>query len=103
MNRIDNDLLSVQEARILMENAREAQKILATFPQGKLDKIVGHMAAEVYKYARELAIMSYEETGFGKWQDKFIKNVFASDFLYKKIKDLKVVGIIGEDKENRTM
>lgn len=26
MNIIDNDLLSIQEARILAENAREAQK-----------------------------------------------------------------------------
>lgn len=103
MNRIDNDLLSVQEARILVENAREAQKILATYPQEKLDKIVGQMAKAAYKNAKELAIMSYEETGFGKWQDKFIKNIFASDFLYKKIKDMKVVGIISEDQENRTM
>lgn len=103
MNRIDNDLLSVQEARILVENAREAQKLLAAFPQEKLDKIVGHMAEAVFKYAKELAIMSQEETGFGKWQDKFVKNVFASDFLYKKIRDMKVVGIIREDKENKTM
>ncbi|MBP2643132.1 MAG: acetaldehyde dehydrogenase (acetylating) [Firmicutes bacterium] len=103
MNRIDNDLLSVQEARILVENAREAQKILATFSQEKLDTIVGHMAEEVLKYAREFAIMSYEETGFGKWQDKFVKNVFASDFLYKRIRGMRVVGIIGEDKDNKTM
>ncbi|MEG6522931.1 acetaldehyde dehydrogenase (acetylating) [Desulfotomaculum sp. 1211_IL3151] len=103
MNRIDNDLLSVQEARILVENAREAQKILATFPQEKLDKIVEQMAQEAYKHAKELAIMSQEETGFGKWQDKFIKNVFACDFIYKKIRDMKVVGIIAEDKENKTM
>ncbi|MEW6696622.1 MAG: acetaldehyde dehydrogenase (acetylating) [Bacillota bacterium] len=103
MNRIDNDLLSVQEARILIENAREAQKILATFSQEKLDKIVRHMSQEVYKQAKELAVMSHEETGFGKWQDKFIKNVFATDFLYKRIRDMKVVGIIAEDKENKTM
>ena len=43
-NIIDNDLLSVQEARILAENAREAQKRLATFSQSKLDAIVDHMA-----------------------------------------------------------
>lgn len=100
---MDNDLLSIQEARILVENAREAQKILATFPQEKLDGIVKHMASEAAKYARELAVMSYEETGFGKWQDKWVKNVFASNFLYQKIRDMKVIGIIAEDKENRTM
>lgn len=103
MNRIDNDLLSVQEARILVENAREAQKILATFSQEKLDEIVRSMAEEVYKHAKELAILSHEETGFGKWQDKFVKNVFASNFLYKKIKDMKVVGLISEDKENKVL
>ena len=103
MNRIDHDLLSVQEARILVENAREAQKLLAAFPQEKLDEIVGHMAETVYKHAKELAIMSHEETGFGKWQDKLIKNSFASDFLYKKIRDMNVVGVIREDKENKTM
>ena len=103
MHRIDNDLLSVQEARILVENAREAQKVLAAFPQEKMDIIVTNMAKAVYKCAKELAIMSHEETGFGRWQDKLIKNIFASDFLYKKIKDMNVVGIIGEDKENKTM
>ena len=33
VNIIDNDLLSIQEARILAENAFEAQQKLATFPQ----------------------------------------------------------------------
>jgi acetaldehyde dehydrogenase (acetylating) len=103
LNRVDIDLLSIQEARILVENAREAQKILATFPQEKLDKIVERMASEVAKYTKEFAVMSFEETGFGKWQDKLIKNVFVSDFLYKKIRDMKVVGIISEDKVNQTM
>lgn len=100
---MDIDLLSIQEARILIENAREAQKILAAFPQKKLDEMVESMASEAAKYARELAVMSSEETGFGKWQDKWVKNIFASDFLYQKIKDMKVVGIIAEDQENKTM
>ncbi|EHQ92067.1 acetaldehyde dehydrogenase (acetylating) [Desulfosporosinus youngiae] len=103
MNRIDNDLLSVQEARILVENAREAQKILAAFPQEKLDKIVRHMAEAACKSAKELALLSHEETGFGKWQDKLVKNIFAGDFLYKKIKNMNVVGIINDDKVNKTM
>ncbi len=53
MNIIDNDLLSMQEARILVENAREAQKKLATFPQEKLDEIVERMAEEVEKHLKE--------------------------------------------------
>ena len=55
MNIIDNDLLSMQEARILVENAREAQKKLATFPQSKLDEIVERMTEEIEKHIIELS------------------------------------------------
>ena len=40
MNIIDNDLLSIQEARILAENAAMAKKQLAQFSQEKLNTIV---------------------------------------------------------------
>lgn len=80
MNIIDNDLLSMQEARILVENAREAQK-LATFPQEKLDEIVERMAEEVEKHLKELAKISNEETEYGKWQDKYVKNHFVCEYL----------------------
>ena len=43
MNIIDNDLLSIQEARILAENAAMAKRQLAEFSQEKLDVIVEGM------------------------------------------------------------
>lgn len=76
----DKDLLSMQYARILAENAREAQKKLAGFPQEKLDQIVEHVAGEMEKHARELAVMSFEETDYGRWQDKLIKISFVRPF-----------------------
>lgn len=103
MNIIDNDLLSIQESRILAENAREAQKALATFPQEKLDEIVERMAEEIDKHASELAMMSSDETDYGKWQDKFIKNRFACEYLRNKLKSMRCVGIINEDEQNKTM
>lgn len=103
MNFIDNDLLSIQEARILAENAREAQKRLATFSQKKLDEIVERMAEEISKHARELAMMSCEETDYGKWQDKYIKNRFVCEHLTKRLRDMQCVGIINEDAQNKTM
>jgi acetaldehyde dehydrogenase (acetylating) len=39
--------------------------------------------------------MANEETGFGKWEDKVIKNQFGSRDVYNSIKDLKTVGVIG--------
>lgn len=103
MNIIDNDLLSIQEARILAENAREAQKLLATFSQEKLDEIVERMAEEIDKHACELAKMSSEETDYGKWQDKYVKNRFACEYLREKLKGMRCVGIIQEDQEKKTM
>ncbi|MBS5823088.1 MAG: aldehyde dehydrogenase family protein [Clostridium argentinense] len=102
MNIIDNDLLSMQEARILVENAREAQRKLASFPQEKLDEIVAGMIEEVEKHLKELAKISNEETEYGKWEDKYIKNQFVCKYLKDKLKGMKCVGVINEDKINRT-
>lgn len=103
MNIIDNDLLSIQEARILAENARDAQKILADFPQEKLDEIVERMAEEMDKHARELAILSSEETDYGKFEDKFIKNRFVCDYLRRELRGMRCVGIINENFDKKTM
>ncbi|EJO5347084.1 aldehyde dehydrogenase family protein [Clostridium botulinum] len=103
MNIIDNDLLSMQEARILVENAREAQKNLKSFPQEKLDEIVQRMIEEIEKHLKELAKLSAEETDYGKWEDKYIKNNFVCKYLKDRLKGMKCVGIINEDKINKTM
>ena len=91
VNIIDNDLLSIQEARILAENAYEAQQKLATFPQEKLDEIVEAMAQAASSHAKELAVMSAEETDYGKWQDKFIKNRFACEYLPAHLRNMRCV------------
>lgn len=103
MIRIDTDLMSTQEARILIENAREGQKIFSTYTQEKIDKIVEGMARDIALHSQELAELAVEETGFGIVQDKCIKNRFASEFLYTYIKDMKTVGIINEDRDAKTM
>lgn len=103
MNIIDSDLLSMQEARILVENAREAQKKMATIPQEKLDEIVERMIEEIEKHIYELAKLSNEETDCGKWEDKYIKNKFICKYLKNNLKTMKCVGIINRDEENKTM
>lgn len=103
MTIIDNDLLSIQESRILIENAREAHKRLANFSQGELDEIVERMAEEVGKSVVELAKLSQEETDYGNWQDKLIKNRFVCQQLPQKLRGMRCVGIIQEDKTNKTM
>ena len=53
MNIIDNDLLSIQEARILAENAGGVQAELALFTQEQLDRIVEAMADAVEPHVEE--------------------------------------------------
>ncbi len=101
MQIIDHDLLSVQEARILSENAKEAQKALALFTQEQLDVIVEKMAEAIKDNSLLLAKSSHEETQYGNWQDKLIKNRFVSEFLPQKLKTMRCVGVINRDIVNK--
>ncbi|MTK12171.1 MAG: acetaldehyde dehydrogenase (acetylating) [Clostridiaceae bacterium] len=98
MTSLDKDLMSIQETRNLIMNAKKAQEIYKTFSQEKVDAIVKAVAEAAEKEASRLAKMAFEETGFGKWEDKIVKNTFASKVVYEKIKDIKTVGIIREEK-----
>lgn len=103
MELLDKDLVSVQEVRNLLKKAKEAQKKLAQMNQEQIDRITKAISDAGYAQAEKLAKMANKETGFGIWQDKVIKNVFASRMVYDAIKDIKTVGIIGEDKEKQVM
>ncbi|MEG0712060.1 MAG: aldehyde dehydrogenase family protein, partial [Niameybacter sp.] len=103
MDLLDKDLVSIQEVRSLLKTAHEAQKKLATLNQTQIDRIVKAIADAGYEHAERLAKLANEETGFGLWQDKVIKNVFGSKGIYEAIKDEKTVGILAEDRVNKTM
>ncbi|MDK2564068.1 acetaldehyde dehydrogenase (acetylating) [Romboutsia sedimentorum] len=103
MTLLDKDLVSIQEVRTLVRKAKDAQKILANMNQEQIDKIVKAIADAGYENATKLAKMANTETGFGKWEDKIVKNTFASKVVYETLKDTKTVGIICEDKENKTV
>ena len=97
----DKDLAARQEARAVCRGALAAQKILAEFPQEKLDAIVEAVAQAFEAGAEELGRMACEETGFGNAHDKAVKNRFASRTVAEAIRGMKTVGILGEDREKR--
>lgn len=103
MNLQDNDLQSIQEVRSLLKKAREASRILASFSQEKIDSIVEEIAKAALKHSVRLAKMANEETGFGVWQDKVVKNVFGSMGIYEAIKNQRTVGILRDDTELKVM
>ena len=47
--------------------------------------------------------MAVEETGFGIWQDKVLKNLLGSAITWDSVKDMKTVGIIKDDRQNGLM
>lgn len=97
----DKDLLSIQEVRHLIQRAKVAQQKLALMSQEQIDTIVKVVAKACYDQRERLAKMAAEETGFGKWQDKVLKNALASKGILEEIKDMRTVGILREDKENK--
>lgn len=99
MNRLelDKDLKSIQEVRDLIKAAKRAQAELATFSQQKIDDIVKAVAKAAYDHRKELAKMANEETGFGIYEDKILKNAFAAKSVYEGIKDMKTIGMISDD------
>ncbi|MDH6363325.1 acetaldehyde dehydrogenase (acetylating) [Enterococcus sp. PF1-24] len=101
MTLIDKDLQSIQEVRLLIRKAKKAQKILAGYSQTQIDTICQAVSEATYGQREKLAKMAHEETGFGIWQDKVIKNTFASQSVYEYIKDMKTVGVIEEDLEKK--
>jgi acetaldehyde dehydrogenase (acetylating) len=83
------DLLSIQQARELVAKAKEAFLEYKNYTQEQVDKIVRAMFEAGYEASERLARLAVEETGIGKWEDKKLKNEFATKFTYESIKKLK--------------
>jgi acetaldehyde dehydrogenase (acetylating) len=96
---VDKDLVSVQQARDLVEAAHRAQVELARFDQGKIDRICEAMAKAALREAARLGALATEETGFGVPADKQEKNRFASEDVWNYFKNLRTVGVVNESKD----
>ena len=82
----------------LVSKAQGALSQLLSMSQEQIDTIVKDMAMAGIESHMSLARMAVEETGRGVYEDKIIKNIFATEYIYNDIKSLKTVGII-EDNE----
>lgn len=95
----DKDLLSVQQARDLVEAAHRAQVDLARFDQTKIDHICEAMAAAALRESPRVAALAVEETGYGVAADKEEKNRFAAEDVWNYFKNLRTVGVVSESKD----
>src|SRR5689334_13305502 len=79
--------------------ARAASDALRRLDQEAVDRMVWAMVVAGLESAVDLAQLAIEETGFGVFEDKVVKNYIATEFLYDYLKDKKTVGVIDEDAE----
>lgn len=100
---IDADLLALQEMRTAVQIAKEAQLAYMSFTQEQVDRIVKAVADAAYEQSARLGKMAVEETGMGVAAHKTIKNEVGSRDVYESIKDLKTVGVVGEDKVKKVV
>ncbi|WP_404330962.1 bifunctional acetaldehyde-CoA/alcohol dehydrogenase [Mesobacillus maritimus] len=81
----------------LVENGLKALEEFRSFTQESIDNIVKQMALAGLDQHMPLAKLAVEETKRGVYEDKIIKNMFATEYVYHNIKYDKTVGIIHEN------
>ncbi len=81
----------------LVARAKIASEKYLKLDQEQVDNIVKAMAMAGLDNHMKLAKMAVEETKRGIYEDKIIKNMFATEYVYHNIKYDKTVGIISEN------
>ena len=83
----------------LVRNAEEALAQYMALSQEQVDHIVHQMALAGIDRHMEIAHAAIEETGRGVFEDKVIKNLFATEYIWHSIKYEKTVGVIDENEQ----
>jgi acyl-CoA reductase-like NAD-dependent aldehyde dehydrogenase len=97
----DKDLLSIQEVRSKVDKAYQASLKYRSYTQQQVDAIVEAAAAAARANARRLAEMAVEETGYGNAKDKYIKNLLNCDWLPRRMRGVKTMGLLRELPEEK--
>ena len=80
-----------------VQKALKALEQFMDMTQEQVDKIVEAMTVAGQENHTRLAKMAVEETGRGVYEDKIIKNMFATEYIWHSIKNEKTVGIVEEN------
>jgi acetaldehyde dehydrogenase/alcohol dehydrogenase len=96
------DLVSDVDAKLLdakIARVRAAQEVFARFSQREVDKIFSVAAKDASEHSLFLAELAVKETGMGVVEDKFVKNLFACEEIYRCYRHTKTCGVVKEDKD----
>ncbi len=81
----------------LVKNANGALQEYMGFDQEKVDTMVHEMTLAGLFNHMHLARMAVEETGRGVFEDKVIKNIFATEYIWHSIQHERTVGVLDEN------
>jgi acyl-CoA reductase-like NAD-dependent aldehyde dehydrogenase len=93
MQHVDKDLLSIQEARILVETARDAQYLVQDYGQKHLDQIIDHLLEQIKPELHHFVEIEMAETKLGCEEDK---RSLLNQFLTELAKDISNQQCIGD-------
>ncbi|OJZ75199.1 bifunctional acetaldehyde-CoA/alcohol dehydrogenase [Mycobacterium paraffinicum] len=88
------------EVDAIVDAAAAAAREFRGLDQQQVDAIVEAMVRAGVRAAGELASVAIEETGFGVFEDKVVKNYVATEFLHDYLRGKKSVGVVDEDVEH---
>jgi len=80
----------------LVAQALTAAAVFTQYTQEDVDRIVKPMVLAGLAHAQDLARLAIEETRLGVLEDKVLKNMVATEFVYNYVKDKRTVGVIRE-------
>jgi len=86
---VEIKLLNAKIARV-----RGAQELFAHFSQCEVDKIFSAAAKAASEQSLFLAELAVKATGMGVVEDKFVKNLFASEEIYRCYRHAKTCGVL---------
>lgn len=95
------DPAAIEEVRTKVEAAYAAWQKYRHFTQEQVDAVVERMAAAGRQHARRLAELAVSETSYGNVEDKVGKNLLSAEWLPKKIRGMKTVGLLREIPEQK--
>lgn len=85
----------------MAHSARQAFEAFAGVTQEQADRIVEAMAHAAEAASPELARMALDESGYGVYEDKVIKNLFNAKFCAAAMKGMRTIGVLWTDEAAR--
>ncbi|WP_156856208.1 bifunctional acetaldehyde-CoA/alcohol dehydrogenase [Oceanobacillus sp. AG] len=81
----------------LVVNGNKALKEMKMLDQAQINNIIKEMALAGLVQHMELAKLAVEETKRGVYEDKIIKNMFSTEYIYHNIKYERTIGVMNEN------